>query len=214
MPERVLDFGCGNGVLSYWMRCHGFGTVAVKGVDISETGVQHALRNFSRPGLEFEVVDAAFGRNHDRSYDVVVSSHVLEHIPDPGSTLKRLLPLAEWFVLEVPLDKCAAQTFLSKVRGKRQNPVGHVNIWRKREFREFVEAHGLVIVNDYQYASAPFSPFNKPLKRGVERAMLTTLGLSAYSGLMATHYAVLARPRPERAARAAVDRTHQAVQPG
>jgi len=199
MPDRVLDFGCGNGVLSYWMHCHGFGSAAVRGVDISKTGVQQAVRNFSRPGLEFDVADPATGRGLEGRYDVVVSSHVLEHIPDPGRTLERLLPLAEWFVLEVPLEKCAAQTILWKLRGQPQtaNPLGHVNFWTKREFRSFVESHGLMVLNEYQYASAPFSPYNGRTKRAVERAMLAALGMSAYSRLMATHYAVLARRRPE-----------------
>ncbi len=199
MPERVLDFGCGNGVLSYWMHCHGFGKT-VRGVDISETGVQQAVRNFSRPGLEFRVVKPRFDRDDDRTYDVVVSSHVLEHIADPGRTLDQLVPLAEWFVFEVPLEKCAAQTLLWKLRRKPQsdNALGHVNFWRKHEFRAFLESHGLFVVNDFHYASAPFSPYNGRLKRAVERALLAVLGLSAYSGLMATHYAVLARRRPNR----------------
>jgi SAM-dependent methyltransferase len=197
MPERVLDFGCGNGVLSYWMYCNGFGTAAIKGVDISETGVLQAQRNFARPGLDFEVNDLSSDGGQDAPYDVVVSSHVLEHVPNPGSTLERLLPLAEWFVLEVPLEKCAVQTLRWRLRGQSQsaNALGHVNFWRKHEFRSFVEAHGLVIVKDYQYASAPFSPYNGMWKRRIERAMLGVLGLSAYSRVMATHYAVLARRR-------------------
>lgn len=156
MPERVLDFGCGNGVLSYWMHCHGFGTVAVRGVDISQMGVEQAAYNFARPGLEFAVADRELSVDRDHAYDVVVSSHVLEHVPDPGSTLDRLLPLAEWFVLEVPLEKCAAQTLLWKWRRRPQseNPLGHVNFWRKRDFLDLIEAHGLLVINDYQYAAA------------------------------------------------------------
>ena len=35
-PNKVLDFGCGNGVLTYLLKCSGFGKNIV-GVDVSNT---------------------------------------------------------------------------------------------------------------------------------------------------------------------------------
>src|SRR5262249_35101913 len=52
-PQRVLDFGCGNGVLTYWMHCNGFGKDIV-GVDISATAIAFAARHLARPGLTFQ----------------------------------------------------------------------------------------------------------------------------------------------------------------
>lgn len=196
LPNRVLDFGSGNGVLSYWMHCNGFGNDIV-GVDVSDTGIANARKAFARLGLNYEHVDLLDTLNTQDTFDVVVSSHVLEHVPEPEKTLKKLLPLSEWFVLEVPLEQCLWPELSCAIRGKSRsdNPLGHINFWTKESFTDFLRNNGFLIVRDFQYASAPFSPYNSWGKRMVERALLSTLGLSVYSRLLATHYVVLARRR-------------------
>src|SRR6266550_1906724 len=54
LPQRVLDYGCGNGVLTSWMHQNGFGTDNA-GLDISQTGVQFAKSKFNQDGLHFYV---------------------------------------------------------------------------------------------------------------------------------------------------------------
>lgn len=192
-PRRVLDFGSGNGVLTYWMRCNGFGE-SVLGVDVSHTGVASARADFACEGLRYEHVDYLDTLAGREQFDVVVSSHVLEHITEPEAALTRLRELGRWFVLEVPLERCYWQDIVYAVRRKERhdNPLGHVNFWTKKSFRSMLEKCGFLIVRDYHYASAPYSPYNTPLKRLAERVLLGTLGLNVYSRLMATHYIVLA----------------------
>lgn len=192
-PRRVLDYGCGNGVLTYWLWSNGFGEEVV-GVDVSRTGVEHARRAYGRAGLAFDNA-AEIGRYPDAGFDVVVSSHVLEHIDDPRAALAILAPKAEWLVLEVPLERCLWPDLLARLRGRsrRDNPLGHVNFWDKAGFGRFLREAGLLVVRDYHYASAPFSPYTHPLKRTLERLALGILGLGLYSRIMATHYIVLAR---------------------
>jgi SAM-dependent methyltransferase len=193
LPERVLDYGCGNGVLTYWLWSNGFGR-EITGVDVSRTGVDNARRDFGRPGLNFETLDAV-ERLVPESFDVVVSSHVLEHIDHPETALAAMAAKAEWLVLEVPLEKCLWPEFAARLRGRSRedNPLGHVNFWDKRGFNAFLKNAGLLVVRDHHYASAPFSPFNHPAKRWLERIALKLLGVPLYAALMATHYIVLAR---------------------
>lgn len=192
-PKKLLDYGCGNGVLTYWLKSNGFGEEIV-GVDISKTGVEYARKAFSRPGLVYELEDF-IDHFDDNSFDVVVSSHVLEHIGQPEIVLQKISRKAEWLVIEVPLEKCLWQDIVSLLRGesRKDNPVGHVNFWSKNTFKKFIENTELLIVKDFQYASAPFSPFNTMVKRIVERLLLSILGLDLYGKLLATHYIVLAR---------------------
>ena len=195
-PKTVLDFGCGNGVLTYWLWSNGFGEQIV-GTDISRTGIESARKDFARPGLTFEQMEQ-FEKEQHECFDVLISSHVLEHIDQPELTLRKMLPKAEWLVLEVPLERCLWPALLARLRGKsrRDNPLGHVNFWDKQRFRQFLKDEGLLMVRDYHYASAPYSPFNHWLKRLVERVALEVLGLNIYSKLMATHYIVLVRAAP------------------
>lgn len=189
-PKTVLDFGCGNGVLTYWLKSNGFGEQIV-GVDVSETGVTNARKAFGQSGLTYELVDQLGGN----FFDAVVSSHVLEHIDRPEDMLQQVCNKAEWIVIEVPLEKCIWPDLSCLLRGKerQENPLGHVNFWNKKTFNRLLEKCGLLVVKDYQYASAPYSPFNHWAKRLVERFMLSVIGLNLYSKIMATHYIVLAR---------------------
>jgi len=192
-PKLVLDFGCGNGVLTYWLKSNGFGEQVV-GVDVSKTGVENARKEFGSDSLRYELVDYV-DQLETGAFDAVVSSHVLEHIEQPEGMLKKIRSKAEWMVIEVPLEKCLWPDLSSFLRGKdrKDNSLGHVNFWNKKTFNRFIEKEGLLVVNDYQYASAPFSPFNHWAKCLVERVMLSILGLGFYSKIMATHYIVLAR---------------------
>jgi len=190
---KVLDYGCGNGVLTYWLWCNGFG-VEIMGVDVSETGIKNAQKSFARNGLIFATIDALNGLA-PHSFDVVVSSHVLEHIDQPEVVLASIAEKAEWLVLEVPLEKCIWQDLVARFKGKsrKDNPLGHVNFWNKATFNQFLKESGLLVVRDYQYVSAPYSPFNHWLKRSLESIVLKLIGMRLYSKLMATHYIVLAR---------------------
>ena len=190
---KVLDYGCGNGVLTYWLWSNGFGK-EVMGVDVSQTGVNNAKKSFAREGLTFATIDALSGFAA-HSFDVVVSSHVLEHIDQPKVALSGIAEKAEWLVLEVPLEKCIWPDLVARLKGKsrNENPLGHVNFWNKATFNQFLKNSGLLVIRDYHYVSAPYSPFNHWVKRVLELVFLKLIGLHIYSKLMATHYIVLAR---------------------
>lgn len=187
-PKRVLDYGCGNGVLTFWMHSHGFGE-EVLGLDVSHTAVRDAQQRFGKPGLQFRVLEdqplSSLG-----TFDVVVCSHVLEHLSEPGKTLETLRRLAPWLLLEVPLENNFVQNTLEQL-GKKNNTVGHVQFWTLDGFRGFLRSHRLLPVQERHYASAPFSPFSAPVKRAAERLALRMMGVGNYGRLMSTHYAAL-----------------------
>lgn len=194
-PNRVLDYGCGNGVLTYWLWWNGFGE-EITGVDISHTGIESARRAFRKPGLRFETLDT-MRQLESGSFDVVVSSHVLEHIDGPQDALAAMADKAEWLIIEVPLEKCLWPELVARLRGRPRddNPLGHVNFWDREGFKAFLGDHGLLVVREYQYASAPYSPFNNSIKRFLERIALKLLGLNLYGKILATHFVVLARKK-------------------
>jgi 2-polyprenyl-6-hydroxyphenyl methylase/3-demethylubiquinone-9 3-methyltransferase len=91
--KRVLDVGCGGGLLSEAMALRG---AKVTGIDLGEATIEvanlHALQSgvlvtYVRQAAEEHVLTAA------GMYDVVTCMEMLEHVPDPGAVLAALCTL-------------------------------------------------------------------------------------------------------------------------
>ena len=89
---KVLDAGCGEGVLSVMMAQKG---AIVMGCDLSKPNVDksklYAIENNVGNSTEFLVGDAEKLPFPDDAFDLVVSSHVLEHLPDFDQGLREIM---------------------------------------------------------------------------------------------------------------------------
>ena len=76
--ERVLDLGCGNGKTSAALMERG---AEVTGIDFSTSAVDSCRRLFGEKGafIEADVRGLPFD---DNAFDIVVSVHVIEHVPE------------------------------------------------------------------------------------------------------------------------------------
>jgi SAM-dependent methyltransferase len=95
----LLDVGTGVGTLLEVARDRGF---AVRGVELSEWASAHAR---TAKGLDVATGTLEEARFPDRSFDVVVINHVLEHVPEPGPALaeiRRILKDDGLLVVGVP----------------------------------------------------------------------------------------------------------------
>jgi 2-polyprenyl-6-hydroxyphenyl methylase/3-demethylubiquinone-9 3-methyltransferase len=90
-PAKVLDFGCGPGVIASAIARMGF---EVLGTDGSEGMVSRCNQEVSAEGLgnlRFEVMDASAANFAAESFDVIVCSSVLEYLPDDKYILEVLV---------------------------------------------------------------------------------------------------------------------------
>ena len=86
--KAVLDVGCGGGILTESMARRG---AAVTGIDLAEKSLRVAQLHRLESGVEvtYRCVSAeALATEAPGSFDVVTCMEMLEHVPDPASTIR------------------------------------------------------------------------------------------------------------------------------
>jgi 2-polyprenyl-6-hydroxyphenyl methylase / 3-demethylubiquinone-9 3-methyltransferase len=92
--KRVLDIGCGGGILSEAMAREG---AQVTGIDMSTAALNAAITHAKEHhiNIEYQTTTAEdHADNHSAHYDVITCLEMLEHVPDPSSivaTCKKML---------------------------------------------------------------------------------------------------------------------------
>lgn len=102
--KTILDAGCGEGVIPLLLAERG---IASTGMDISEPNIKKAQSVAKENHLEnlvkFDIGDAEHLPYQDASFDVVISSHVLEHLSDFDAGARELVRVAkERVVIALP----------------------------------------------------------------------------------------------------------------
>lgn len=85
--KRVLDIGCGGGILSESMAVKG---ADVTGIDLSEKALKVADLHSLETGVQvrYELISAEdMAAREPASFDVVTCMEMLEHVPDPAAVV-------------------------------------------------------------------------------------------------------------------------------
>jgi 2-polyprenyl-6-hydroxyphenyl methylase/3-demethylubiquinone-9 3-methyltransferase len=94
--RRVLDVGCGGGILSDSMARKG---ADVTGIDLSSKALKvaqlHALEAGTTQVSYREISAEAMAQEQPASFDVVTCMEMLEHVPDPASVVRACATLVK-----------------------------------------------------------------------------------------------------------------------
>jgi 2-polyprenyl-6-hydroxyphenyl methylase/3-demethylubiquinone-9 3-methyltransferase len=93
--KRVLDVGCGGGILSEAMAGRG---ARVTGIDMSEKPLKVAQLHLLESGREVDYRLASvesLATTEAGNYDVVTCMEMLEHVPDPAATVRACAAVAK-----------------------------------------------------------------------------------------------------------------------
>lgn len=93
--KRVLDIGCGGGILAEAMAQHG---AVVTGMDMAEDALNVAKLHLLESGIKVDYLLGTaeqFAAQHPASFDIVTCMELLEHVPDPASVIRACATLVE-----------------------------------------------------------------------------------------------------------------------
>jgi 2-polyprenyl-6-hydroxyphenyl methylase/3-demethylubiquinone-9 3-methyltransferase len=162
---RLLDVGCGGGLLTEPMSRLGF---SVTGVDASEENIATARAHAGDLGLSIDyrattVEDLLASGETD--FDVILNMEVIEHVADPGAFLRdcaRLLARGGLMIVAT-LNRTAASLALGKIAAEyvlRWVPAG-THDWRKflkpEELRDFLAEERLEVEGPFGLALNPLT---------------------------------------------------------
>jgi 2-polyprenyl-3-methyl-5-hydroxy-6-metoxy-1,4-benzoquinol methylase len=146
-PKSVLDVGCGEGVLTErWATQLGSGKVL--GIDLEDPKLQAEWATRRRPNLEFRTLQPGTLPFERDEFDLVAAIEVLEHVPDPETTVAEMARVARSHLL-VSVPHEPLWRLLNMARGaylrEFGNTPGHVNHFTKRGFVRLLSRHGEVL---------------------------------------------------------------------
>ena len=150
-PITLLELGCGTGAVITECQRRGLG-MEFTGVDYSKDAIAY-LKSHSHGihCLEADITDPAFTLN--RSFDVVILSHVLEHLEDPLKFLQSMIGKVRfrYLVAEVPLEDLFASRLKNIVRDRECNTAGHVQFFTEKTFRQLLLSADLELKVSMRY---------------------------------------------------------------
>ncbi|GAB5534191.1 MAG: hypothetical protein Rubg2KO_04400 [Rubricoccaceae bacterium] len=176
-PAKILEVGAGTGAVIGELRDRGIGTEHFA-VDFSEDAIGFLRER--EPDVQAVVADITeapdpFGEG---PYDVVVASHVIEHLEAPAGFLDALHQVpARWFIAEVPLEDLAFGRLKALVSDRANHPAGHVQFYSKQTFLDELAAAGWSVADSRVYAprldadTFAFSYGNSSLARKAHKAL-------------------------------------------
>jgi ubiquinone/menaquinone biosynthesis C-methylase UbiE len=139
-PARLLDVGCGEGVVLRHLDRH-LNDVTVVGLDVDGTGLRVAQSQNTVALVQGSVYALPFEAN---SFDLVLCCEVLEHVEDPNAALRELARVSRSRVLlSVPNEPiwCLSNMARGKYLRHFGNTTGHIQHWTRWAFLRLVRGH-------------------------------------------------------------------------
>jgi SAM-dependent methyltransferase len=144
--HTVLDLGCKYGEITNEIahKAH-----QVVGIDFDADAIKKANLTYQRSNLSFEYGEALTYLNKSQlSFDVLILSHILEHLDDPDQFLKSHVAHFKYVYIELPdFDK----SLLNHYRRDMKNNLiysdpDHISEFDREELFTLIESNGLEVV--------------------------------------------------------------------
>jgi SAM-dependent methyltransferase len=150
--QTVLDLGCYGGDMSVYLADK---AKLVVGVDYNQNAIDLANKRYRKDNLKFICADAfEYLKNTEVKFDILIMSHILEHLDEPELFLKQYAPFFKYVYIELPDFE---KSFLNQYRKDLNLKLvytddDHVSEFDREELETVIKKCGLTIVRaEYIY---------------------------------------------------------------
>jgi len=152
---RILDAGCGIGLLMRDLKNSGVDSVT--GIDFDDKCLTLAAKYGSVHKKDLANLK---GNIIENSFDVVILSHVLEHLPNPIEFLNQIKLISRrWIVVACPNPVRPKVLIRYALRGRNYSNQGHVYAWDRSHFKTFLERYNHLKVSKWITDGIRIVPF-------------------------------------------------------
>lgn len=130
----ILEIGAGNGAILENLAAQGFAQEC-RALDISSAGVEQIRAKHISGLVEAATFDGYRTPYADNQFDLVILSHVVEHVEHPRLLLYEAARVGKRLFVEVPLEDNArlAEDFVF-------DHVGHINVYSRKTMRRLLQS--------------------------------------------------------------------------
>jgi ubiquinone/menaquinone biosynthesis C-methylase UbiE len=196
--KKVLEVGAGDGSILKYLADAGFAE-EYHAVEISESGVAH-IKSKNIPGVKsVRLFDGYKLPFENDSFDLIILSHVLEHVEHERMLLREINRVANHSIIEVPLD----YRYGVDNRLKHFLAYGHINMYTPTSLRYLLRTEGFEVENALTSLISPeVTRFNTYKNQKKAKTLITDLKITAEFTVKSTLGKVLGRKVGEKLANA------------
>jgi ubiquinone/menaquinone biosynthesis C-methylase UbiE len=141
-PKRILDIGAGEGSVLKRLSDVKFGE-KLFGLEISQSFVENIKNREISNLADCKVYDGYSVPYPDNCFDIVILSHVVEHLEHPRTLLAEASRVSKFVYVEVPLEDNVRLNM--KNADHFSKSTGHINFFSEKTIKLLIKTSGLDI---------------------------------------------------------------------
>jgi Methyltransferase domain len=204
-PRTLTELGAGTGAVISECRRRGLGETFTA-IDDAAVALEYLQKNVQNVTV-IKADIASMDFRLDEPVDVLVISHVVEHLEQPKAFLEAVRRLKfKAAIIEVPLEDLPLARYKAWITPRSANVAGHVQFFTVASFERLVTSAGLKIVDRRSYVptftidtlrfvhAKDKLPFWRLPLMWLTRWLIPRLNSHFYQRLYHCHYAILVVP--------------------